>query len=764
MAGLIYSLALIGFTAVIAQVVLMRELMVVFHGNELALGCALAGWFFWTAVGSSLLARLSARAGNRRVTVACLQALAAAAFPSGILATRFSRSMLRALPGETLGPVVMLLGSLGILSLFCAVSGWLFSEGSRLYGDEVRRSAAEAAGSLYIIEAAGAVAGGLLAGVALIRYLTPFQIAALLAFLSFVSAVVLVFRSRSRLRWILVAAMSLCAAAVFPPAAGRLEAWSLRILWKGFDLQATHNSIYGNIAVTATEGNRSLYENGIVIATAPDLSASEEAVHYALLQHPAPRRLLLIGGGLNGALGQALQHPGIDFIDYVELDASIFGLARRYFSHEWTQAEADPRIRLHAVDGRLFLKNAAQSYDVIIVSLPDPQTAQLNRFYTAEFFGEAAGKLNPGGVFSFQAPGAENYISPQLADLLRCLNRTLHTAFPQVATLPGDPIHFFASSGGPAFARDAAQLVERMRARRLRTSYVSEYTMPFRVTADRVLDLEEQILPGRDTPVNRDFAPIAYYLDLAFWSSLFSSGRRQWLPPSTRVGPGGAVVACVAALFVLVLPAYACRSSAGRTRAVVGSGVAAMGMTMIALELMLLLGFQSLYGYVYHQLSIIIAAFMAGMALGSWCSMRARAQGAEGGDARADLGTLAGLQVAAAVSPVILCLMLVVLGGVKGSIGVWLVTQILFPALALLCGFLGGFQFPLAGRIYFGCTAATKANPGAVYAFDLAGSCVGAIVFSVYLIPVYGFFACAFLIALVNLFPAAATLLAGRRT
>ncbi|MDH5174636.1 MAG: hypothetical protein OEW43_05190, partial [Elusimicrobiota bacterium] len=55
---LILGLILIGFTSLAAQIVLMRELMVVFYGNELSLGITLAGWLFWVAVGSWGIGRL----------------------------------------------------------------------------------------------------------------------------------------------------------------------------------------------------------------------------------------------------------------------------------------------------------------------------------------------------------------------------------------------------------------------------------------------------------------------------------------------------------------------------------------------------------------------------------------------------------------------------------------------------------------------------------------------------------------------------------
>jgi predicted membrane-bound spermidine synthase len=81
-----------------------------------------------------------------------------------------------------------------------------------------------------------------------------------------------------------------------------------------------------------------------------------------------------------------------------------------------------------------------------------------------------------------------------------------------------------------------------------------------------------------------------------------------------------------------------------------------------------------------------------------------------------------------------------------------LIGQVLFPSAALLCGMLGGYEFPLASRLFF--ASGPKRRAGTLYALDLAGSCLGAIFFSVYLVPVFGFFRTAVLIALVSLAPA----------
>jgi len=93
-------LILIGFTAAIAQIVLMRELMVVFCGNEISLGLMLGSWLFWTAVGSGIAGRF---AREPRRLMAGLEALVAVTLPATILAVRASRSVLETVPGESLG-------------------------------------------------------------------------------------------------------------------------------------------------------------------------------------------------------------------------------------------------------------------------------------------------------------------------------------------------------------------------------------------------------------------------------------------------------------------------------------------------------------------------------------------------------------------------------------------------------------------------------------------------------------------------------------
>jgi arginase family enzyme len=147
-------------------------------------------------------------------------------------------------------------------------------------------------------------------------------------------ASVLLLRMSRKQLGVAVAAAALLAIFLLVRVAPWLESAAQALEWRGLHLLASRDSIYGNLTVVETGNIRSLYENGLILASSPDESAAEEAVHYALLEHPAPRRILMIGGGASGAVVQALRHPTVERIDLVELDPALIGMAHQFFPSE----------------------------------------------------------------------------------------------------------------------------------------------------------------------------------------------------------------------------------------------------------------------------------------------------------------------------------------------------------------------------------------------------------------------------------------------
>ncbi|MFZ0395549.1 MAG: hypothetical protein WCF17_15800 [Terracidiphilus sp.] len=735
------ALAACGFTAVAGQIVLMRELIQVFNGNEIALGILLATWLLWTAIGSALASAAGLGRMRPRLTAALLECLLAASLPATIWALRSAKGFFQIVPGELVGTGPMLITTLVCLGVFCVASGALFPAAAGMAEKECALSPRAAATTAYLLEAAGSAVGGILASVVLVRWCDAFQIAFLVGLLNLWVAISLLLRLRRSAVSVVAGAALVASVPLLFWLAPRWDAKARAQLWRGFDVVGARDSIYGNITVTETGPIRSLYENGAIPANAPDPAAAEEAVHYALLEHAAPRRILLIGGGVNGGVFEALKHPTVASVDYVELDPALIAMARAYLPGQTAGSGSDSRAHLHFLDGRLFLAETEEKFDVIIVAVPDPQTAQLNRFYTAEFFRLARKHLEPGGLVAIQLRSSEEAISPDLAAFLRSIRRTLGEVFPYQAMIPGETIHFFGALDPGTLTSDPQVLMARLRERKLATQYVREYFIPYRMTPDRMQQAAADLAPTAATPVNRDFAPVAYAFDVVLWSAQFKSKYVEWFRLAEHIRfsqvASAAAIALLAGIEVLALLPGTDR----RKRAAAGSSMAATGFTLMALQIFLLLGFQAVYGYVYTELSLLIGWFMAGIALGAWLAMRRRAP--------STIWHLAGVQFLLALAVPMLLVVVMFAAQLSSGGGTWMAAHIAFPALAIVSGLLGGYQFAVAAGLFLQKQPG-RSGLGLLYAIDLLGGCAGALALTTFLIPVFGFGRTAWFAVIVN--------------
>ena len=123
---------------------------------------------------------------------------------------------------------------------------------------------------------------------------------------------------------------------------------------------------------------------------------------------------------------------------------------------------------------------------------------------------------------------------------------------------------------------------------------------------------------------------------------------------------------------------------------------------------------------------------------------------------------LAGLQVLAGMSPVLLYLFFSSLAGIRSSALLIFASQIVFPALATLAGVLGGCEFALAAEVFLAGANVPQKSMGTLYGIDLLGACLGALLLSAFLLPLFGFLKAALFIAAANLAPALLAVLVGQ--
>jgi spermidine synthase len=567
-------------------------------------------------------------------------------------------------------------------------------------------AASESIGLVYFLDNFGSVVGGLLFNFILIHWFSHFGILCFPALLNLFFAAWVAVLARKRVLAILAAATAVALVAAM--ALWDFDQLSTEIAQPGQHVVYHGHSPYGSLVVTEAAGQFNFIESGVVLFSTHNIEEVEEAVHYAMAQRPHAGRVLLISGGVSGTAREVLKY-GVSAVDYVELDPLILRVAAQYLP----DSLADPRIHVINTDGRLFVKQTDRPYDVVIVDVPNPSTSQLNRFYTREFFAEVKQVLAPDGVLCFSLANYEDYLSPELSDLIAVAHRTSGSVFGHVLMLPGGRI-FFLASDGPLTAEVARQIEQAGVATRL----VNRHYLQAMLSPDRMAEVGRAV--RADAAINEDFNPILYYYHLRYWMSHF--GFHFGLME-------GALLLVLAVYLVRIRP----------VPLVIFSG----GFAASALEVVLLVALQTLNGCLYHQVGLVVTMFMLGLGIGSFVMNRLAP--------RRPPIDLAKLALAVAVYAACLPVVLLGLGRLGGSAAP-LISQVAVPLLTLVLAVLVGLQFPLAGRVDYQGTAVTAAR---LYAADFIGAALGALLVSTLLIPVMGVAAVCGLSAVMNLFAAA---------
>lgn len=695
----------------------------------MSFGLTLAVWLLSTGAGGAAYGLVSRRfrPGARELAL-CLTAVGLLA-PASLMTARFARLALGAPAGELAG-VTRLLSAAAISVIPFALAGGFVFSCSIFVMSARETSGSSAVGRAYVLESMGAVAAGVLMSFLLLPRISPAGTAFIATAACTGAAALLAAGARPRGRAVALPVALSVVTALFAAgagsAAGRLDDATVAAQWRTLGFRSQVNSVYGRIVTAEVGTQKSVYESGVLTASAPDRMAAEEAVHVTMLQHPAPGRVLMLGGCLGGAVAEVLKHPSVASVDCVELDPAAVAEARARFGGAMTAGLEDPRVTLHYGDPRFFIKRSTDTYDVVIVSAPDPTTARLNRLYTLEFFEEVHSVLAGGGVLGLTLSSADNYVSEELAAVLACERNTLSRVFDNVLLTPGDPCHLLASPAGTPLTRDPAELARRVSFRGLDLAYIRDYYIADRFSQERAAELDEAL--SLATPaLNTDLRPSGYYLSLLVWDRQLSGGRRVLEGASRHVTLGNAALAAIVLGLVGLLSLG--RRGCDRLRGPVFLSVFVVGLTEMSLEIASLMTYQSLYGFVYDRVAMLVAAFMAGLAVGGWLGSGAVRRGA---------GVRAYVGVQAAI-------MLVPIGLLKA---VQLVSALgterlmtwsnAFPVLVVGAALLAGIQFPLAARLCIAPGSEPATTGGRLYAADLAGAAVGAPAASILLLPVLG--------------------------
>jgi len=130
----------------------------------------------------------------------------------------------------------------------------------------------------------------------------------------------------------------------------------------------------------------------------------EALVHPAMLLHPNPRRVLILGGGEGATLREVLRHRSVEKATMVDIDGAMIALARRHLGAWHQGAFDDPRTELRIADALEFLAACETTYDIIIADVCDyAEGTSAAALYSRGFLGALRAALGANGVLAIQA-------------------------------------------------------------------------------------------------------------------------------------------------------------------------------------------------------------------------------------------------------------------------------------------------------------------------------------------------------------------------
>jgi spermidine synthase len=176
----------------------------------------------------------------------------------------------------------------------------------------------------------------------------------------------------------------------------------------------------------------------------------ENLVHPAAITHPAPRRVLIVGGGDGGSAEEILKYASVEKVVLAELDAGVIEVARKHFFAVHRGALDDARVEIRIGDGLDLIRESSHEWDLIYLDLTDPD-GPAEALYTPAFYTDCHRALNVGGAVVLHIGSPFSHTS-RVAESVAYLRAVFSSVTPYFVHVPA-----YGAVWGFAIATDALE-------------------------------------------------------------------------------------------------------------------------------------------------------------------------------------------------------------------------------------------------------------------------------------------------------------------
>lgn len=743
----ILSLLFFGGVAINAQSIFIREFLVIFYGNELTIGVIFFIWFIGIVIGAWLSGSYIHKLGEELLIglYSFLLALMSLVSVVSVFLIRVSRKIFYVNIGEhvafekmiliifiTVVPFSFLVGYIFPLAANCWIklSKIISRDGKDVYED------AEKIGRIYLYESLGSMIAGCLLAYLLYLNVSNDKIIVLVGILNSIVAflVYLIFCIEKRVievKFIFITFVSLIL--IFIYVSNKFSEsfkYSIGVRWQSIagdaELIKSIDTKYQNIALGRKDSLYMIYSNGKYIVSLPDEYSGAIAAHIIMNQNPKITEALVIGFGAENVIMEMLKYD-IYELDYVVLEREYIRFIKDFLFGEYKQLFTDKRLNIITSDGRYYINTAKKKYGLVVINEADPANANINRYYTVEFYRRVRRCLKADGILIAFASSSINYFSEEGYEYTTSVYHTLKEVFKEVFVTPGERAIFIATDVEGVATLDADILGKRYEQKYIHSRYFSKYHFKYLLEHNRVMFVKKVMEESKLFNLNTDSNPSTFFLNLVLWEK-YSSPRFSYLLKLVRNIKFSFLVLLLLIYFILRLVfGHLIRDGSRLKRYDVLVMIFIVGFIGISMDLLVLLMLQSLYGYIYQLVSLFVALFMGGITVGSYIGNK----------------ILLRFKISRKIVNVIIILHLFIIfisyfgKDIMGIGDLWIL-QMILGLVMVISGGITGIFFPLANKLYIEHGGYSTVSAGKSDSMDHLGAAVGSICTGCIFYPLIG--------------------------
>jgi len=307
---------------------------------------------------------------------------------------------------------------------------------------------------------------------------------------------------------------------------------------------------------------------------------------------------------------------------------------------------------------------------------------------------------------------------------------------------PGEGTNLFLASNSESILFfNRFELVNRLKKRDIKVNF----PVPRHIEKSLHDEWQEwfmKFIEGSSRKINYDFRPIGVFYSISYWNSLFAPYLLKIFKyfENINIWIFFALTLFLIFIFIIFQAKNKKFTQIGIPLSIITTGFA--GMTF---NLLVIFAFQSIYGYVFSWIGLLVSSFMVGASFGAMSITYFLPR------IKDTLKIFIKIDLTIIFFSIVLPFTFIMLHPTIDTSTEFLLLKILFLLVSFISGFLIGAEFPLANKIYLQNNKSLTAVAGTLYSADLIGGWFGGILISIIFLPIIGLLGSSMIVLLIKL-------------